>query len=157
MTVVNRISLAATLALALAACGSDQSNEVTRGADGMPRGDTGWTVNRAGEQLVMKRQFNQLTVSYTLTKQRGGAEGAVVATAAPCLDGKGEQTARQSFTSTDYDDATALAELRDQFESVIGAVNDRCDIPENVAGTIVQGFDGLYFRSASDRAEFLGQ
>ncbi len=157
MTMAIRIALIAPVALALGACGSGETNEVTRGANGMPKGDTGWTVNRAGETLVMKRQLDQLTVSYTLAQQRDGAEGEIAAKVSPCLNGKGEQTATQSFTSTEYDDASALAELRDGFDYVISTVSDRCDIPEDVTGTIVQGFDGLYFRSASDRSEFLGQ
>lgn len=152
-----RIATSAALALALAACGSGETDEVARGADGMPKGDTGWKLNRTDEKLVMKRQVDQLTVSYTLVNGGGGAEGEISATVAPCLNGKGEQTATETFTSMDYDDASALAELRDNFEYVISTVNDRCDIPEEVSGTIVHGFDGLYFRSASDRAEFLGQ
>ena len=157
MSMAIRIIASAALALALIACGSGETNEVTRGADGMPKGDTGWAANRVGDAFVMKRQIDQLTVSYTLTSEGGGEQGEVTAKVAPCLNGKGEQTATESFTSTDYDDASALAELRDNFEYVISTVNDRCDIPEEAADTILQGFDGLYFRSASDRAEFLGQ
>ena len=152
-----RVSLSAAMTLALTACGSGETSEVTRDADGMPKGDTGWKLDRTDETLVMKRQLGQLTVSYTLSNQRGGAEGEVAAKVAPCLNGKGEQTATESFTSTDYDDASALAELRDNFEYVISTVDDRCDIPEDVSSTIVQGFDGLYFRSASDRAELMRQ
>ena len=152
-----RFSLSAALALALAACGSGETNEITRGADGMPKGDTGWTMNRDGDRLVLQRQHDQLTLSYTIAGKQSGAEGTVTAKAAPCLGGKGEQTASQTFTSMEYDDAGAISELRDQFDSVVATIDDRCDIPEEISGTIVEGFDGLFFRSASDRAELLGQ
>ena len=157
MTIANRIALIAPLTLALAACGSGEPNQVTRGADGMPKGDTGWTMNRDGDTLVLQRQNDQLTLSYTIAGKQSGAEGTISAKAAPCLGGRGEQTASQTFTSMEYSDAGAISELRDQFDSVVATIDDRCDIPEEISGTIVEGFDGLYFRSASDRAEFLGQ
>ena len=153
----NRIALIAPLALALAACGSGETNRVTRGADGMPKGDTGWTMNRDGDTLVLQRQHDQLTLSYTIAGRQSGAEGTVSAKAAPCLGGKGEQTVSQNFTSMEYDDAGAISELRDQFDSVVATIDDRCDIPVDVSSTIAEGFDGLFFRSASDRAELFGQ
>lgn len=154
-----RTPFLAILPLMLAACGgNDAGNAGQQGgaANGVPQVDTGWVKSTEGGSLQLKRQLNQLTLSYTMSPKSGGVSGTIVAKAAPCLNSKGEEVVEDTFTPFSSDDASALSDIRDRFDRMVGRVNDRCDIPDEVVRDITAGFDGLYFRSERDRAAISG-
>ena len=149
--------LAGVAMLALAACGETPENTIKKGADGMPTGDTGWSMSNEGEALVMQRQLNQLSLTYRLEMTSTGPQSQVTARAKPCINGKGEQSSSATFEPLGADDASELSQIREQFEEVVTSVNDLCIIPQETVEEIPSGFDGLYFRSASERAATTGQ
>ena len=148
---------ALALAFAVSACGSADTSEVTTGANGAPQGDTGWTMSKDGEKLRLQRQLDRLTLSYVLAPGSEGPRGTVRAVAEPCLGGKGKQQAEDEYTASYFDDASAITDIRGRFDGVVGRIGDLCDVPRETLDEIQSGFDGLYFRSASDRAAIAGQ
>ena len=152
MTHLAKGTLAAALIISLAACGSEGETEVVRNADGMPQGDTGWQVRDEGESLRLRRQLDQLTLVYALEPKSGGVGATLTARAAPCLGGKGEFEVEDKFTPLAADEASELTDIRDRMEGLVGRVADRCDIPDKVRNQITAGFDGLFFRTSSQRA-----
>jgi hypothetical protein len=158
-TPIMRTVLLGTSSLLLAACGgNDVGNPASEGAadNGVPQVDTGWTKSTEGESLRLQRQLNQLTLSFTLSPKSGGVSATIVAKASPCLGGKGEQEAEVTFTPMSSDDASALSDIRDRIDRVVGQVDDRCDLPDEVVRDITAGFDGMYFRSERERAAISG-
>ena len=151
------ITALATAGLALSACGSEPDRTIAKGPDGMPKGDTGWTVSEEDGALRLQRQLDQLTLSYVLKPRGQGMQTTMTAQAKPCLGGKGEQTVSENFEPLDADDASNLSVLRERIDSLVSRVDDTCDLPEDVASDIGNGFDGLYFRTADQRAALAGE
>ena len=143
--------------LALSACSEAPDNTIKKGSDGMPTGDTGWTMSQDGEALVLQRQLNQLSLSYRLEPTATGVQARVTARAKPCINGSGEQSSSQTFEPLTFDDASELSQIRERFDEAVSSVDDLCRIEPETVEEIASGFDGLYFRSASDRATITGQ
>ena len=156
MKMLGRTFIAGAAMLALGACSEASDNTIKKGEDGMPAGDTGWSMNKEGEALVMQRQINQLSLTYKLEMTSTGPQSQVTAHAKPCINGKGEQSSNATFEPLGADDASELSQIREQFEEVVTSVNDLCIIPPETVAEIPSGFDGLYFRSASERAAITG-
>ncbi|MBY6128626.1 hypothetical protein KUW15_07865 [Qipengyuania aquimaris] len=156
---LKKIALIAVMPLMLTACGSNGAGDgAAQGptGDGVPQVDTGWNTTTADGSLTLQRQLNQLTLSYTMAKSSEGVKGTLVAKAAPCLNGKGEETVETTFTPMTSDDASALSDVRDRIDSAVGRLSARCTFPAEVREDITAGFDGLYFRSAPERAAISG-
>ena len=156
----NRVLVAGLLATSLAACGSsDGAGQAGAGEDNpteVPKVDTGWTVGSDDDgAFVMKRQLNQLTLSYTLSQTSSGPKAKVLASVAPCSSGQGRQNAEETFTPID-DESAQIMMVRDMFDGVVGRISDRCRLPDNVRTDITAGFDGKYFSSDSQRAAITG-
>lgn len=138
------------LSLSLAACGSQgNSGEATT------KSANGWTSTIENGTFRMERQLDQLSVSFSLDPG-GNSPATVRASASPCLNGRGDEQAQQSFTPTGEDDDSRLASIRGKLDGVIGTVSDKCDFPEDLSQQIVAGFDGMYFQSSGDRAKLQG-
>ena len=145
-----------TLTFAVAACGSANGDQASGGSAGASPSRE-WTSTMDGDDLRLHRKLDRLTLSYTLSPGREGPQATILAEASPCLGGKGKQLADDRYTADYFDDASAISDIRDRFDGVVGRINDLCDVPQETIDEIQSGFDGLYFRSASDRAAFADQ
>ena len=152
MTSLSKLLVASAAALALSACSEEPDTTIKRGADGQPTGDTGWNFKQEGNRLNYARQVDGLSLTFALFSGSEGVQGQLVATAKPCLGGQGEQSAEDTFDMIDGEEGSVLAEIRTRADEVLGSIADRCDISSEDTTNILAGFDGLYFRTAPERA-----